>query len=72
MIGKISPKELLMTSYLILKIKSNKIFPLCVDIETAAVCDPICPHCYRQFVTTPDKIISESLCYKMTLIKLLK
>ena len=70
MIGKISPKELLMTSYLN-KIKSIEIFPLCVDIETAAVCDLACPHCYRQFVTTPDKIISGH-CVTKSLIKLLK
>ena len=35
--------------------------PLCVDVETAAVCDLACPFCYRQFVATPDKIIDEAL-----------
>lgn len=35
--------------------------PLCIDIETAAVCDLACPFCYRQFVATPDKIIDEAL-----------
>jgi molybdenum cofactor biosynthesis enzyme MoaA len=35
--------------------------PLCVDIETAAVCDLACPFCYRQFLATPDKIIDEAL-----------
>ena len=47
------------------EIKKQNIFPLCVDIETAAVCDLACPFCYRQFIATPDKIISEELCYKI-------
>ena len=62
---KNQPKRIIDDKLSNTKIKSNKIFPLCVDIETAAVCDLACPHCYRQFVTTPDKIISESLCYKI-------
>ena len=33
--------------------------PLCVDIEVAAVCDLACPFCFRQYIATPDKIISE-------------
>ena len=43
----------------------KKIYPLCVDIETAAICDLACPHCYRQFIVTPDKIISDDLCFKI-------
>ena len=35
--------------------------PLCIDIETAAVCDLACPFCYRQFIATPDKIIDMAL-----------
>ena len=35
--------------------------PLCVDIEVAAVCDLACPFCFRQYIVTPDKIISEDL-----------
>ena len=31
--------------------------PLCVDIETAAICDLACPHCYREYILTPDKIM---------------
>lgn len=31
--------------------------PLCVDIESAAVCDLACPFCFRQWIATPDKII---------------
>lgn len=30
---------------------------LCVDIETAAICDLACPFCYRQYEVTPDKIM---------------
>jgi molybdenum cofactor biosynthesis enzyme MoaA len=35
--------------------------PLCIDLETAAVCDLACPFCYRQWVATPDKIMDERL-----------
>ena len=31
--------------------------PLCVDIESAAICDLACPFCYRSFIATPDKIM---------------
>ena len=31
--------------------------PLCVDLETSAMCDLACPFCYRQSVATPDKIM---------------
>ena len=62
---KNQPKRIILNKLSNKEIVSEKIFPLCVDIETAAVCDLACPHCYRQFVTTPDKIISEKLCYKI-------
>jgi len=32
-------------------------FPLCVDIEIAAVCDLACPFCFRQSIVTADKIM---------------
>ena len=35
--------------------------PQSVDIETAALCDLACPHCFRQYIVTPDKIISKAL-----------
>ncbi len=35
--------------------------PLCVDIETAAVCDLACPFCFRQWIATPDKLMREDL-----------
>lgn len=41
--------------------RESGMVPLCVDIETAAVCDLACPFCYRQFIATPDKIIDEDL-----------
>lgn len=31
--------------------------PLCVDIETASICDLACPFCYRSFIATPDKVM---------------
>lgn len=35
--------------------------PLCVDIETAAVCDLACSFCYRQWIATPDKLMRQEL-----------
>ena len=31
--------------------------PLCIDIETASICDLACPHCFREYILTPDKIM---------------
>tara|TARA_B100001027_G_scaffold215964_1_gene191089 strand:+ start:4522 stop:5856 length:1335 start_codon:yes stop_codon:yes gene_type:complete len=36
-------------------------YPLSVDIEIAAICDLACPHCHREYLVTPDKIINEEL-----------
>lgn len=35
--------------------------PYCIDIELASICDLACPHCYREYIVTPDKIMKESL-----------
>jgi MoaA/NifB/PqqE/SkfB family radical SAM enzyme len=35
--------------------------PLCIDIETAAICDLACGFCYRESIATPDKLITDSL-----------
>ena len=35
--------------------------PLCVDIEIASICDLGCPHCFREYIITPDKIMNEKL-----------
>ena len=43
-----------------LKVK-NKKKPLSVDIEIAAICDLACPHCSREFLVTPDKLINFEL-----------
>ena len=32
--------------------KEDGIIPLCIDIETAAVCDLACPFCYREYIAT--------------------
>lgn len=48
------------------QIKNNNqlpTIPLCIDIETAAICDLACPFCYRETLATPDKIISDELCF---------
>ena len=39
--------------------------PLCIDIEVAAICDLGCPHCFREHIITPDKIMSENLFKKI-------
>ena len=46
-------------------LKKKKIIPLCIDIELASVCDLACPHCFRQFVPTPDKIMNKNLALKV-------
>ena len=45
--------------------KKNKAIPLCLDIETAALCDLACPFCFREYTATPDKIIDEKVCYDL-------
>lgn len=35
--------------------------PLCVDVETASICDLACEFCYRESLATPDKLISDAL-----------
>jgi MoaA/NifB/PqqE/SkfB family radical SAM enzyme len=39
--------------------------PLCVDLETAAVCDLACPFCFRQAIVTPDKMMEPDLAYRV-------
>ena len=39
--------------------------PLCLDIESAAICDLACPHCHREHILTPDKIMDFSLYKKI-------
>ena len=39
--------------------------PLCIDLEVASVCDLACPHCFRQFISTPDKIMKKDLAFKL-------
>ena len=36
----------------------NKTKTLSVDNEIAAICDLAGPHCHREFLVTPDKIIN--------------
>lgn len=47
-------------------IENNQISnPLCIDIELASICDLACPHCFREHIMTPDKIMSEKLFKKI-------
>ena len=46
--------------------KGKKISPpLSVDIETASICDLACPHCSREYIITPDKIMNFDLYKKI-------
>ena len=47
------------------KLQKEKINPLCIDIEVASVCDLACPFCYRQYISTPDKVMSKTLAFKL-------
>jgi MoaA/NifB/PqqE/SkfB family radical SAM enzyme len=55
------PKECINDLNLESKLLKYGNIPLCVDIETASVCDLACPFCYRESLATPDKIMSQSL-----------
>ncbi len=39
--------------------------PLCIDVETAAICDLACPFCFRQWIATPDKLMRADLYYSI-------
>ncbi len=54
------PKECINNSSNSKPLKNNYI-PLCIDIETASVCDLACPFCYRESLATPDKIMNLKL-----------
>ena len=41
--------------------RKNSSKPLSVDIETASICDLACPHCSREYIITPDKVMDEKL-----------
>lgn len=45
--------------------KKKQIDLLCLDLELASICDLACPHCFRQSIPTPDKIMSKNLAFKL-------
>ena len=47
------------------KFENNNLNPLCFDIEVASICDLACSFCYRQYVSTPDKIMKKELAFKL-------
>ena len=53
------PKEAIEKGFFGSDLLNNNYRPLCIDIETASICDLACPFCYRESLATPDKIISE-------------
>ena len=46
-------------------LKKEKINPLCFDLEVASICDLACGFCYRQYVSTPDKIMKKELAFEL-------
>ena len=59
------PKRAVRGKYYGEKLKKENFNPLCFDIEVASVCDLACPFCYRQYVATPDKIMTKELAFKL-------
>ena len=59
------PKIAVNKKYYGKKLKKENFNPLCFDIEVASVCDLACPFCYRQYVATPDKIMTKELAFKL-------
>jgi MoaA/NifB/PqqE/SkfB family radical SAM enzyme len=59
------PKKMYQKNGSFLKDRILDINPMCVDIELAAICDLGCPHCFREYLMTPDKIMKEDLFYKI-------
>ena len=43
----------------------NRIRPLCIDLELAAICDLACPHCFREYLATPDKVMNLDFAKKI-------
>lgn len=39
--------------------------PLCIDLELASICDLACPHCFREYLATPDKIMGTDFAKKI-------
>ena len=59
------PKPCINKSFLSQQMRKNNKPPLCVDIEVAAICDLACPHCSREYIVTPDKIMNFSTYKKL-------
>ena len=59
------PNYLVKNKYSNERMKKEGITPLCLDIETASICDLACPFCFREYTATPDKIIDEDVCYDL-------
>ncbi len=52
------------------KVDNKKLFelgykPLCIDVETASICDLACPFFFRQAMATPDKTMPMDLARKI-------
>lgn len=46
---------------------NNSYKPLCLDLELASICDLACPHCFREYLATPDKIMKIDLAKEIIL-----
>ena len=47
------------------EIKKDSFKPLCIDLELASICDLACPHCFREYLATPDKIMGTDFAKKI-------
>ncbi len=43
----------------------DQIKPLCIDLEVSSFCDLACPHCSREYLATPDKLINLDFAKKI-------
>ncbi len=62
---KQQPKKCIRDGILGPDMQDKGITPLCIDIETAAICDLGCPFCFREYFATPDKLIDSDFCYNL-------
>lgn len=61
----LQPKNAVMGTTNKSNLKKEKIKPLCFDLEVASICDLACGFCYRQYVSTPDKIMKKELAFEL-------
>jgi len=61
----IQPKKIFENDEAAKELKKKKLELFCLDIEVASVYDLACSFCYRQYLATPDKIMSKDFAFKL-------